>query len=70
MPNHAGAPRARPDLRLIGSHLALEITGTSTRMVVGAFGAPETQDVKVTDAKTEADAGRAHVLTRAHPTCT
>lgn len=50
-PNHAGAPRARLDLRFMGSHLALEITGTSSGVIVEAFGAPETEDVKVTDVK-------------------
>lgn len=49
MPNRAGAPRARLDLRMMGSHLALEVTGTSSGVIVEAFGAPETEDVKVTD---------------------
>ncbi|WP_063804087.1 hypothetical protein [Streptomyces bungoensis] len=51
MPSHAGAPRARLDLRFIGSNLALEVTGTSSGVIVEAFGAPETEDVKVTDVK-------------------
>ncbi|MEU8653575.1 hypothetical protein [Streptomyces sp. NPDC048737] len=51
MPNHAGAPRARLDLRFIDSHLALEVTGTSSGVIIEAFGAPETEDVKITDAK-------------------
>ncbi|MEU7136764.1 hypothetical protein [Streptomyces sp. NPDC046261] len=51
MPNHTGAPRARLDLRMMGSHLALEVTGTSSGVSVEAFGAPETEDVKVTDVK-------------------
>ncbi|MFI2369191.1 hypothetical protein [Streptomyces sp. NPDC018833] len=51
IPNHAGAPRARLDLRVMGSHLALEVTGTSSGVTVEAFGAPETEDVKVTDVK-------------------
>ncbi|MET9515125.1 hypothetical protein [Streptomyces sp. NPDC002994] len=51
MPNHAGAPRARLDLRMMGSHLALEVTGTSSGVTVETFGAPETEDVKVTDVK-------------------
>ncbi|MFJ5973433.1 hypothetical protein [Streptomyces sp. NPDC093060] len=51
MPNQAGAPRARLDLRMIGSHLALEVTGASGRVTVDAFGAPETEDVNVTDVK-------------------
>ncbi|GAB2843185.1 hypothetical protein GCM10027074_07150 [Streptomyces deserti] len=49
--NHAGAPRARLDLRMIGSHLALEVTGTSSGVIVEAFGAPETEGVEVTDVK-------------------
>lgn len=51
MPDHAGAHRARLDLRLMGGHLALEITGTSGGVTVEAFGAPETEDVEVTDVK-------------------
>ncbi|KMS69531.1 hypothetical protein ACM01_35000 [Streptomyces viridochromogenes] len=51
MPDHAGAPRARLDLRLMGGHLALEITGTGNGVIVEAFGAPETEDVKVTDVR-------------------
>ncbi|MEV7996103.1 hypothetical protein AB0O67_30685 [Streptomyces sp. NPDC086077] len=51
MPNRAGAPRARLDLRFIGSHLALEATGTSSGVIIEAFGAPETEDVKITDVK-------------------
>ncbi|WP_189697837.1 hypothetical protein [Streptomyces chromofuscus] len=51
MPNHAGAPRARLDLRFIGSHLALEVTGTSSGVIIEAFGVPETEDVEITDVK-------------------
>ncbi|MFD7443553.1 hypothetical protein [Streptomyces sp. NPDC059909] len=51
VPDHAGAPRARLDLRTMGSHLALEVTGTSSGVIVEAFGAPETEDVKVTNVK-------------------
>ncbi|MFF3341898.1 hypothetical protein [Streptomyces flavidovirens] len=51
MPDHAGAPRARLDLRVLGSHLALEVTGTSSGVIVEAFGASETEDVKVTEVK-------------------
>ncbi|MEV6655186.1 hypothetical protein [Streptomyces sp. NPDC051219] len=36
---------------MMGSHLALEITGTSSGVIVEAFGAPETEDVNVTDVK-------------------
>ncbi|WP_370260013.1 hypothetical protein [Streptomyces sp. V4I8] len=51
MPDYAGAPRARLDLRLMGGHLALEVTCTSSGVIVEAFGAPETEDVEVTDVK-------------------
>lgn len=51
MPDHAGAPRARLDLRMMGSHLALEVTRTTSGVIVEAFGAPETEDVKVTDVR-------------------
>ncbi|WP_426568840.1 hypothetical protein [Streptomyces canus] len=51
MPDRAGAPRARLDLRVMGSHLALEVTGTTNGVLVEAFGAPETEDVKVTDVR-------------------
>lgn len=53
MPNHAGAPRARLDLRFMGGNLALEVTGTSSGMNVEVFGVPETEDVKVTDVNRE-----------------
>jgi hypothetical protein len=49
MPDRAGAPRARLDLRMIGSHLALEVTGAGSGVTVDAFGAPETEGVNVTD---------------------
>ncbi|WP_028813348.1 hypothetical protein [Streptomyces flavidovirens] len=49
MPDHAGAPRTRLDLRMMGSHLALEVTGTGSGVTVEAFGSPETEDVKVTE---------------------
>ncbi|MGW1617995.1 hypothetical protein [Streptomyces sp. NPDC002172] len=51
MPNQTGAPRARLDLRMIGSHLALEVTGAGGRVVADAFGAPETEGVNVTDVR-------------------
>ncbi|MFJ3717970.1 hypothetical protein [Streptomyces sp. NPDC090057] len=51
MPDHAGAPRARLDLRFMGGNLALEITGTSSGVIVEAFGAPESDDVKVADVR-------------------
>ncbi|MFD7257666.1 hypothetical protein [Streptomyces sp. NPDC059874] len=53
MPNHAGAPRARLDLRFMGGHLALEVTGTGTGtgsgVTVEAFGASEEEHVQVTE---------------------
>jgi hypothetical protein len=49
MPDRAGAPRARLDLRMMGSHLVLEVTGTGDSPTVEAFGAPETEDTNVTD---------------------
>ena len=51
MPDHAGAPRARIDVRMMGSHVALEVTGTGNGVIAEAFGAPETEDVKVTEVK-------------------
>ncbi|MDX2935374.1 hypothetical protein [Streptomyces ipomoeae] len=50
MPDRAGAPRARIDLRVSGGdHLALEVTGFHTMVMVEAFGAPE--GVSVTDVR-------------------
>lgn len=49
MPDRAGAPRARLDLRFIGSHLALEVTATGSEVITEAFGVPETEDVRITD---------------------
>ncbi|MBW8793375.1 MAG: hypothetical protein JF597_07195 [Streptomyces sp.] len=49
MPNRSGALRARLDLRMMGSHLALEVTGVGDRVIVEAFGAPETEGTNVTD---------------------
>ncbi|MBX9424843.1 MULTISPECIES: hypothetical protein [Streptomyces] len=51
MPDHGGAPRARIDLRFMGGNLALEVTGTPDQVLVEPFGAPETEDVRVTDVK-------------------
>ncbi|MFE1894868.1 hypothetical protein [Streptomyces yangpuensis] len=51
MPDHAGAPRIRVDLRTMGGRVALEVTGTGSGVVAEAFGAPETEDVKVTDVR-------------------
>ncbi|MEU5256125.1 hypothetical protein [Streptomyces longwoodensis] len=49
MPQRPGEPRARIDLRLMGGHLVLEVTSTRDGVVVEPFGAPETEDVQVTD---------------------
>ncbi|MER6996960.1 hypothetical protein [Streptomyces sp. NPDC000410] len=51
MPDHAGAPRVRLDLRVMGGHEALEVTGTGSGVVAEPFGAPETEDVKLADVK-------------------
>ncbi len=51
MPNQAGAPRVRLDLRFMGGHLALEVTGTNSGVTVEAFGASEEEDVQVTEVK-------------------
>ncbi|MFH9862890.1 hypothetical protein [Streptomyces sp. NPDC017202] len=51
MPDRAGAPRARLDLRFIGSHLALEVTATGSAVIIEAFGVPEAEDVRITDVK-------------------
>ncbi|MCJ0871198.1 hypothetical protein [Streptomyces sp. AP-93] len=51
MPDHEGAPRARVDLRLLGSRLALEVTGTSSGVSAEAFGASEEEGVNVADVK-------------------
>ncbi|MFJ4340221.1 hypothetical protein [Streptomyces sp. NPDC088915] len=48
MPDRDGSPRARLDLRFMGNNLVLEITGTRHRVLVEPFGAPETDDVRVT----------------------
>ncbi|MEU1538779.1 hypothetical protein ABZ461_11740 [Actinacidiphila glaucinigra] len=42
---------ASVDLRFMGSRLALEVTGTSSGVIVEVFGAPETEDVEVTDVR-------------------
>ncbi|WP_143661919.1 hypothetical protein [Streptomyces glaucescens] len=51
MPDHGGQFRARVDLRFMGGHAALEVTGTGSGVIVEVFGAPETEDVKLTDVK-------------------
>ncbi|MGW2825736.1 hypothetical protein ACWC24_32725 [Streptomyces sp. NPDC001443] len=49
MPQRAGEPRARIDLRFMGGHLVLEITATRDGAFVEPFGAPETEEVQVTE---------------------
>ncbi|GHH88394.1 hypothetical protein [Streptomyces capitiformicae] len=50
MPDYAGVPRARIDLRVAdGDHLAVEVNGYNTLVTVEAFGAPE--GVSVTDVR-------------------
>ncbi|MEV8093317.1 hypothetical protein [Kitasatospora sp. NPDC085879] len=51
MPDRAGAPRVRIDLRFMGNNLALEVTGTGSGVTVEPFGASEREDVQVTDVK-------------------
>ncbi|MEU6879317.1 hypothetical protein [Streptomyces sp. NPDC046712] len=51
MPDRAGAPRARVDLRMMGGHQVLEVTGTAGGVTVEVFGAPETEDVNVAAVK-------------------
>ncbi|MFD6982937.1 hypothetical protein ACFWAX_19815, partial [Streptomyces sp. NPDC059956] len=51
MPDHAGAPRVRIDLRVMGGRLALEVTGTSSGVTAEAFGAHEGEEVDVTEVK-------------------
>ncbi|WP_345653842.1 hypothetical protein [Streptomyces siamensis] len=55
MPDRAGAPRARLDLRFMGNQLALEVTLTDGGVDVEPFGAPETDDVKVAEVQRKAD---------------
>ncbi|MFJ8695306.1 hypothetical protein [Streptomyces roseolilacinus] len=51
MPDRAGAPRVRLDLRVMDGRLALEVTAAGRGVTVEAFGAPETEDVRVTDVR-------------------
>ncbi|MEU3842764.1 hypothetical protein AB0E88_22355 [Streptomyces sp. NPDC028635] len=48
MPDRSGSLRARLDLRSLGSQLALDITATQAMAVVEAFGAPESEDIDLT----------------------
>ncbi|MFE3073345.1 hypothetical protein [Streptomyces sp. NPDC059247] len=49
MPDFAGEPVARLDLRVGAEHLALEVTGIGHGIMVRAFGAP--QDMSVTEVR-------------------
>ncbi len=51
MPDHAGAPRVRIDLRVLGGRLALEVTGASSGVTAEAFGAYEGEVVDVAEVK-------------------
>lgn len=51
MPDQSGSPRARLDLRVMGGRLALEIIATRSTAVVEAFGAPEHEDVDLTQVR-------------------
>ncbi|MGW6567271.1 hypothetical protein [Streptomyces sp. NPDC054975] len=51
MPDFAGEPVARIDLRVGAEHLALEVTDIGNGVMVEAFGAPE--DVSVTEVRLE-----------------
>lgn len=51
MPDLGGDPRARVDLRFMGSRLALEVIGTGTGVIVEPFGAPEDEGVSVTEVR-------------------
>lgn len=53
MPEHSGFPRARLDLRFMGSRLGLEVTATGSGVVAEAFGVPEREDVNVTQVQRE-----------------
>lgn len=51
MADQSGSPRARLDLRVMGGRLALEIVATRSTAVVEAFGAPEHEDVDLTQVR-------------------
>ncbi|MDO0914523.1 hypothetical protein QQM39_27935 [Streptomyces sp. DT2A-34] len=51
MADHGGAPRARLDLRVADSHLALEVTGTARSVIVESFGAPSGEAVSVLEVR-------------------
>ncbi len=51
MPDQGGSPRARIDLRFMGGRLVLDVTGTDRGVTAEPFGAPETEDVRITEVK-------------------
>lgn len=51
MPDLGGDPRARVDLRFMGSGLAVEVVGTGTGVIAEPFGAPEDESVSVTEVR-------------------
>ncbi len=55
MPDRAGAPRVRLDLRMMGNQLALEVTLTDGGLIAEPFGTPETEDVNVAEVRRETD---------------
>ncbi|MFD5367821.1 hypothetical protein [Streptomyces sp. NPDC127103] len=55
MPNFAGRPVVRLDLRVGSGHLALEVTDIGNGVMVRAFGAPEYVSVTEVRLKQELD---------------
>lgn len=51
MPDLGGDPRARVDLRFMGSGIAVEVIGTTTGVIAEPFGAPEDENVSVTEVR-------------------
>lgn len=51
MPDLGGDPRARVDLRFMGSGLAVEVIGTGTGVIAEPFGVPEDESVSVTEVR-------------------
>ncbi|MFG2292531.1 hypothetical protein [Streptomyces sp. NPDC048603] len=56
MPDHAGAPRTRVDLRFMAGYLGLEVTSTANGVTVEPFGIPNTgSESDVTDVERKSD---------------
>ncbi|NEB96558.1 hypothetical protein [Streptomyces anulatus] len=51
MPDLGGDPRARVDLRFMGSVLAVDVIGTGTGVIAEPFGASEDESVSVTEVR-------------------